>query len=170
RESFLRPSARDVRGAGRGARQDSPALRQAAAPVHARTTGSVPIDLGTEDAARRHSRLAARSRPSARGLPLRPALSLCDGEILRREAAALPSRRRARALLPLRERRRARGSAGGDRRGRVTEPLLRTEGLTRHFSVGPLLSRQRLHAVDDVNLTIDAGEIVALVGESGSGK
>jgi oligopeptide/dipeptide ABC transporter ATP-binding protein len=52
----------------------------------------------------------------------------------------------------------------------VSEPLLRTVGLTRHFHVGPLLSRQRLHAVDDVNLTIDSGEIVALVGESGSGK
>jgi len=52
----------------------------------------------------------------------------------------------------------------------VTDPLLRTEGLTRHFRVGPLLSRQMLHAVDDVNFTIGAGEIVALVGESGSGK
>jgi peptide/nickel transport system ATP-binding protein len=52
----------------------------------------------------------------------------------------------------------------------VSEPLLRTEGLTRHFRVGKLLSRQTLHAVDDVNLTIGKGEIVALVGESGSGK
>jgi oligopeptide/dipeptide ABC transporter ATP-binding protein len=52
----------------------------------------------------------------------------------------------------------------------VSEPLLRTEGLTRHFRVGKLLSRQVLHAVDDVNLTIGRGEIVALVGESGSGK
>jgi peptide/nickel transport system ATP-binding protein len=52
----------------------------------------------------------------------------------------------------------------------MSEPLLRTEGLTRHFGVGRVLSRQRLHAVDDVNLTIEAGEIVALVGESGSGK
>jgi len=52
----------------------------------------------------------------------------------------------------------------------VSEPLLRTEGLTRHFRVGKLLSRQMLHAVDDVNLTIGRGEIVALVGESGSGK
>ena len=52
----------------------------------------------------------------------------------------------------------------------MTEPLLRTEGLTRHFRVGKLFSGQVLHAVDDVNLTIGRGEIVALVGESGSGK
>ena len=52
----------------------------------------------------------------------------------------------------------------------MSEPLLRTEGLTRHFRVGKLLSRQMLHAVDDVSLEIGRGEIVALVGESGSGK
>jgi peptide/nickel transport system ATP-binding protein len=52
----------------------------------------------------------------------------------------------------------------------VNEPLLRTEGLTRHFRVGKLFSGQVLHAVDDVNLEIGRGEIVALVGESGSGK
>jgi peptide/nickel transport system ATP-binding protein len=52
----------------------------------------------------------------------------------------------------------------------MSEELLRTEGLTRHFKVGKMTSRQRLHAVDDVNLTIGRGEIVALVGESGSGK
>ena len=52
----------------------------------------------------------------------------------------------------------------------MSEPLLRVEGLTRHFPVGGLLSRQLLHAVDDVNFEIERGEIVALVGESGSGK
>ena len=52
----------------------------------------------------------------------------------------------------------------------MTEALLRTEGLTRHFRVGKLTSRQTLHAVDDVDLTIGRAEIVALVGESGSGK
>jgi len=52
----------------------------------------------------------------------------------------------------------------------VSEELLRTEGLTRHFKVGKMTARQTLHAVDDVHLRIDRGEIVALVGESGSGK
>jgi len=52
----------------------------------------------------------------------------------------------------------------------VSEPLLRTEGLTRHFKVGRLFAKQALHAVDDVNFEIGRGEIVALVGESGSGK
>lgn len=50
------------------------------------------------------------------------------------------------------------------------EPMLRTVGLTRHFSVGSPFSRQSLHAVDDVDLAIDSQQIIALVGESGSGK
>jgi oligopeptide/dipeptide ABC transporter ATP-binding protein len=50
------------------------------------------------------------------------------------------------------------------------EPLLRSEGLSRHFKIGNALSRVTLHAVDDVNLAIGSCEIVALAGESGSGK
>jgi peptide/nickel transport system ATP-binding protein len=52
----------------------------------------------------------------------------------------------------------------------VTTPLLETRGLTKHFSIGGLFSRRRLHAVDDVDLTIEQRQVVALVGESGSGK
>ena len=50
------------------------------------------------------------------------------------------------------------------------QPLLRTEGLTKHFKIGNALSRRTLHAVDDVSLDIGEREIVALAGESGSGK
>jgi peptide/nickel transport system ATP-binding protein len=50
------------------------------------------------------------------------------------------------------------------------EPVLEAHDLTRHFRVGGLFSRKTLHAVDNVDLAIHAGEIVALVGESGSGK
>jgi peptide/nickel transport system ATP-binding protein len=48
--------------------------------------------------------------------------------------------------------------------------LLRTDGLTKHFRIGSVLSRHLLHAVDDVSLSIGEREIVALAGESGSGK
>ena len=43
-----------------------------------------------------------------------------------------------------------------------TGPLLRTEGLTKHFRIGGALSRRTLHAVDDVSLAIGEREIVAL--------
>jgi peptide/nickel transport system ATP-binding protein len=51
-----------------------------------------------------------------------------------------------------------------------TEPLLRTENLTKHFKIGSALSQRTLHAVDGVNLAIGEQQIVALAGESGSGK
>jgi peptide/nickel transport system ATP-binding protein len=49
-------------------------------------------------------------------------------------------------------------------------PLLRTEGLTKHFRVGNALSRRTLHAVDGVEFTVGERQIVALAGESGCGK
>jgi peptide/nickel transport system ATP-binding protein len=49
-------------------------------------------------------------------------------------------------------------------------PLLEAKGLTRHFRVGRGFSKNMLHAVDEVDLTINRQEIVALAGESGSGK
>jgi peptide/nickel transport system ATP-binding protein len=49
-------------------------------------------------------------------------------------------------------------------------PLLRTDGLTKHFRIGNALSRDTLHAVDDVSISIGERQIVALAGESGSGK
>ena len=51
-------------------------------------------------------------------------------------------------------------------------PLLEARGVTRMFSVGRgIFGRKRtLHAVCDVDLTIQKGEVLGLVGESDSGK
>jgi len=61
-------------------------------------------------------------------------------------------------------------AAGAPSEPAVAEPLLRTVELSRYFKLGGFLSKQILHAVDEVNVTIGEREIVALVGESGSGK
>ena len=44
--------------------------------------------------------------------------------------------------------------------------LVKTEGLTKHYGDGPA----RRAALDDVALSIDEGELVAVLGPSGSGK
>ena len=49
-------------------------------------------------------------------------------------------------------------------------PLLQVEALVKHYPVGSRRSGAMLHAVDQVDLSIAAGECVGLVGESGCGK
>ncbi len=54
--------------------------------------------------------------------------------------------------------------------------VLEARGLTKHFRARPRPARgQRrtrnvVHAVEDVNLTLEAGRVTAMVGESGCGK
>ena len=50
------------------------------------------------------------------------------------------------------------------------EKLLRVNNLTKVFSLGSVLSRVRITAVDIVTFHINQGEIFALAGESGCGK
>src|SRR6478735_1408363 len=59
----------------------------------------------------------------------------------------------------------ARGADPGD-----DTPVLQAVGLRKHFPVRGLRSHDVVHAVDDVDLSLHRGRVVALVGESGSGK
>ncbi len=51
-----------------------------------------------------------------------------------------------------------------------SQPVLSVCGLRKEFHVGSRSTHKTLTAVDGVDLTVGAGETVALVGESGSGK
>ena len=48
----------------------------------------------------------------------------------------------------------------------MSEPLLRVEHLKKYFDT----PRGKLHAVDDVGFTLEAGKTIGVVGESGCGK
>ncbi len=48
--------------------------------------------------------------------------------------------------------------------------VLTARGLSKHFKVRGLRASRVVHAVDDIDLTLHRGSVVALVGESGSGK
>jgi oligopeptide/dipeptide ABC transporter ATP-binding protein len=58
-------------------------------------------------------------------------------------------------------------------RASAGEEILRLEGIVKHFPIRTGLFRKetgRVHAVDNVDLTLKAGETLGLVGESGCGK
>ena len=55
----------------------------------------------------------------------------------------------------------------------MTEPLLHARGLTRRFALPrttPFERRKWMTALDDADVTVDAGRTVGVIGESGSGK
>jgi peptide/nickel transport system ATP-binding protein len=55
-------------------------------------------------------------------------------------------------------------------RARNEVPLLRVQGVSKHFLSGGLLHRAETVAVREVSFALAPGEFVAVVGESGSGK
>jgi lipoprotein-releasing system ATP-binding protein len=62
----------------------------------------------------------------------------------------------------------ARHSEGLNRAG--SEPMLRVEGLTKEYAGNGKSGRATLHLFNNLSLTVNRGELVAIVGQSGSGK
>jgi peptide/nickel transport system ATP-binding protein len=56
--------------------------------------------------------------------------------------------------------------------GGPQQPLLEVKGLSKHFAVGGgyFGKRSTVRAVDDVNFSVQKGEVLGIVGESGCGK
>jgi oligopeptide/dipeptide ABC transporter ATP-binding protein len=52
----------------------------------------------------------------------------------------------------------------------ATAPILQVRDLKKHFPVARSRGGGKVHALNGVDLTINAGEVLGLVGESGSGK
>jgi ABC-2 type transport system ATP-binding protein len=52
----------------------------------------------------------------------------------------------------------------------MSEPVIETRGLTREFTVREGVRRRRITAVDDLSVTVRAGEAVGYIGANGAGK
>jgi peptide/nickel transport system ATP-binding protein len=70
---------------------------------------------------------------------------------------------------------RGRSGSEADERGGSDDPLLRVEGLTKHFTQGDgflssLFGTETVKAVEDVSFAVERGQTLGLVGESGCGK
>ena len=113
-------------------------------PLHPYTQGlleAFPSIHGAKERPARDPGLAAGPAASAGRLPLRAALP-ARVRALPRTSAARCSRSTASSSAASCTSTACRAGRGRGRRASMSEPLLRAEGLTRHFTVGKLISRQ----------------------------
>ena len=132
-------------------------VRPAAAPLQPGPARRVPVGARPAARAARHSRQPAGPRQAADRLPVPSALqpgasSRCSTDRAGALHAATSTDVRCLRYDPVAEA--ACLTPCSQPRAAALQPLLETEGLSRHFKIGGAWSRKTLHAVDDVNLRI----------------
>ncbi len=165
-------------GAHRRARARRRVVRSTAASVHLGPTGLATRAWSSRRAAPPDPRLAAESIAPPGRLPLRATLSdgsACLSPRSRASVARYGDRGCAGRLLPRCGDARSRGRSLYEHGGAgMSDPILKATGIKIGFPVkrGIIFQREvaRVQAVDGVDLTLAAGETLAIVGESGCGK
>ena len=134
-------------------------FRRAGPPYTQYLINSLP-KFGDKTTARERARQPAFAGEPAQRLSLPPALPARRRRSANSRCRASPKSTQTTKL-----------PAGWSEKEKGTmEKLLEVENLTKVFSIGSMLSRVRITAVDNISFYIAPAEIFALAGESGCGK
>ena len=164
--------------------ENGPAREVFAAPQHPYTWGllqSMPTIERRLETMLAHRGLASVAAPCPHWLPVQPTLRVRVRAVHRRapRVRPIPGGHLDRCHLPEERKRsdwaemRALRTRSGRLSETATDTIMELRHVTKHFPVQHGVfsrTKSRVHAVEDVSLTVRRGETLGIVGESGCGK